>query len=233
MSALAVSHYPSTTSLPSSELGVTQEISRLASAARRYDEALHAIFSVVLAVPGVWKISIEAPPELAEWLTLDRASKRPKGQWGSAIARLEAGLHRWGQVRICFELPCEISGGPLRFARYLAQQIAALLDRTALRDQRALLQQQIVALTRRLETRKAVARAIGLIARRDHLSPEAALERIAAVARRHRRSVLLTAQSIIFLEGEGGNLRSPTFRRLLPNETTGSYSRNKSYGAQP
>jgi hypothetical protein len=183
----------------------------------------------VLAVPGLWRVSIEASPGLAEALALNRTGRTPNTQWASAIAPVKAGLHQWGQLRICFELSSEMSRSPLGFTRYLAQQIAGLLDRAALRYQRDNLRLQVSALARRLQTRKAVGRAIGLIARRDHVSPEAALARVAAVARRHRRSLLLTAQSVIFLEGEGGTLQSPAFRRLLPTETTGTRSFNGRY----
>jgi hypothetical protein len=153
MSALLTSNFPVTNSHPISELAATQEVSRITSGALRYREALGDIFSVVLAIPGVWRVSMEAQPELAEWLTLDRTGRPPTGQWGSAIAPLEAGLHQWGEFRICFELSSNVSRSPLRFAKYLAQQIAGLLDRTALRDQRDLLRLRISALRRWSRTR--------------------------------------------------------------------------------
>lgn len=222
MSALASSHPLSTRPSILGELEASLEISRLASAARRYHDALEAIFAVVVAVPGVWRITTEVPPDVGHWLTLDRIGKRPKLQWSSAIAPLDAGLHRWGQLRLCFELSSEISNSPVRFTKYVAQQIAALLDRTALRDQTEVLRQQISALSRRLEVRKAVARAVGLVARRDRVSHERALAQVTALARHHRRSLLLTAQSIVFLESEGGSLRRPTLRRHLQGGTTSS-----------
>jgi len=225
LSALATSDFPLASSPATSELAATQEISRRAAGAQGYEEAIDAIFSLALAIPGVWRLSIEAAPGLVESLTFDRTAKSPPAHWVSVVAPVEAGLHCWGQLRIYFELSSEISGSPLRFARYAAQQIAALLDRAALVYQRDILRLQVSALTRRLETRKAVARAVGLIARRDGVSLKAALAQISSGARRQRRSLLFTAQSVIFMEAEGGDLRSPIFRRLLPAETTGSHLR--------
>lgn len=221
MSALAASQFPLASQQPISELVATQEISRLTSSVQSYDEVLEAIFAVALAVPGVWRVVTEASPDGS--LTLDRVGRHPKGEWGSAIAPIEAGLNTWGQLRISFEVSAEITGSPVSFAKYVAQQIAAVLDRAALRAYGEQLRLQVSVLRRRLETRKAVARAVGLVCRRDHVSPATALARIVRIARRNRRSLCLVAQSVVFLEGEGGRIHTPAFRRLLPSETTGSH----------
>lgn len=205
MSALVSSRLPMNPAQRSA-LAATREISRVTSSATRYDRGIEAILSILLSVPGVCRVVIEAPPDLAEPLNFDRIGRAAVGASGSAVAQIEAAHRSWGQLRIFFELISEFGTNPVRLTQYAAQQIAGMLERLWLLHQRKVLHRQITTLKRRLDTRKAVARAIGLIGRSENnVSREASLAQLAALARRHHRTLLPIAQSIIFLEGEGGS----------------------------
>ena len=195
MSALPATYLPSFEPIYN-ELDATREISRLACRATDFEEGLEAISSVLLGVPGVWRVCIEAPQS---W-RFDRVGRTAGEASASAVAPVEAGRGTWGKLRIHFEVRSEVGASPVRFVKFVAQQIAGLLDRLTLQRERDSCVEQISILRRRIETRKMLARASGLIARRDRISEAQALSAIATLARRNRRSLLLIAQSVIFLE---------------------------------
>lgn len=180
------------------ELAATREISRLACWANDFESALESISAVLLSVPGIWRVSIEAPHS---WY-FDRIGYTPVDPSASAVAPIEAGRGTWGNLRIHFEVRLEIGASPVRFAKFVGQQIASLLDRLTLRREHDSFIRQISVLRRRIETRKTLARASGLLARRDRISQGQALALIVKIARRNRRALLLMAQSLIFLESD-------------------------------
>lgn len=168
MSALASSYVP--LNPKRSELAATRELSRAASNAVRYERGLEAVSSIALSIPGIWRISIETPPELADLLSFDRIGYPAEGNWSTARASIEAGRHKWGELSVYFELSSALGENAVQFTRFVAQQIGGMLDRIALRQQRETSLHQISILRGAPGNTESRVTGCGLIARRDNVS---------------------------------------------------------------
>ncbi len=125
----------------------------------------------------------------------------------------------WGKLRLLFEPRIKSVECPLRFARVLAQQTALMLNRLAAHAQIQVSQAAALRLETRLETRKAVSRAAGILAQAQNLRHEQALLLLLNQARESRRSPLVLARTLI-LSAELGHVQPIGLRRLQRDELT-------------
>lgn len=184
-------------------------ISRLSLTAGDAARGLEAMACTALRLAGLHgvEISLHGDTETFAWHT--KATGR-----GSAAGLIAANSREWGRLRILFEPRTKSVECPLRFARFLAQQTALMLNRldTMVRNEAA--KAAIKRLAERLDARKAVSRAAGVLAAAADLAHEEAVLLLLRRARMWRRPVLCAARAVI-LGVETGHLR-----RLSPDEKT-------------
>lgn len=202
--------YPSPLSHPAHELEVLWEIGRIASSAPAVDIALEEIAAAVLRLGGV--LRFEREPDV-----------RPE----SMMLPVRGNGVTWGSLRIHFGPALAQVETTEGFTRFVAQQVASVLHRLSLLDQMEAHQRRLAVLKRRLETRKAVHRARGIIAEARGISESEALRVMEQQARASRRSLLQLAQALI------GGFETPAFappalRRLHPGQVTTQPVRERS-----
>ncbi len=190
-------------------------IGRLAWSAADAADGLEALSSIALRLNGVHGVEIQLHSnELLEW----HASKAD-GPKGAATGLMTANGHEWGKLRLLFEPRIQSVECPLRFARVLAQQTALMLNRLAVHAQIQVAQAAALRLESRLETRKAVSRAAGILAQAKTLSHEQAILVLLKQARESKRSPLVLARTLI-LSAELGHVQPIALRRLRHDEYT-------------
>ena len=82
----------------------------------------------------------------------------------AATADIAAGGLHWGTLRIGFHLRVIHLESPLRFARFVGEQMAGVIDRLAREKERATLTETVEQLRNVLASRKAIDRAQGILA---------------------------------------------------------------------
>jgi hypothetical protein len=182
---------------PIDEAAALQAISYLAATVGDLESGLKGVAESALRIPGLHKVQLEPsvlfpPLETLEWY----ASRRPV-LCGSATAFLEAGGRSWGVLRLHFEPRIDTVESPLRFARFLAQQVALLLNRFALEDQCDAQLATIERLRRRLHTRIEVNRAAQIVAKLRGTNEKEALALLIRRARQSRSRLVNVADAII------------------------------------
>jgi hypothetical protein len=198
-------------------------ISRFALTAVDAASGLESLANVALRLKGLHGVAITLQsghgPEVFEWHDSQEPAPR-----GSATALIAANSHEWGRLRILFEPRIQSVECPLRFARVLAQHVALLLNRLELVILNRRINSAICRLQKRLETRKAVSRATGILAQARGLSQPRALLLLLHQARSSRRSLLQLARTVI-LSQEVGQLEPLSFRRRAPRQLTSPSAR--------
>jgi hypothetical protein len=184
------------------EAEALQEIGRIAHTAISAPKGLQAIAEAALWVPGVHSVKIE-----------DGAPLTARNKSHTTLVTIEANGRSWGRLRLT------TTGEAPRSASFLAQQVALLFDRLDLIRRHDVLRAQAKRLSERLETRKNLHRAAGLVARARGVSDRAALQILVAHARTSRRSLNRVAETVL-LGYEAPLTRRPALRRLQPNEFT-------------
>jgi hypothetical protein len=211
MSALLWSEVLLSPTRPYSELEATREISRCASIAVRIDSGLDALATTALRVPGVNRICIEQAPELTDVARLDwQVGQAVDHPLGRAVAGISAAGQTRGQLGLFFELQTQSVECPVCFARFVAQQIASMLERIALLRQRDSLSSQSDKLRTRLRTRKAVHRARGILAQTRGITEAEAMAFLVAYARESRRGLGLVAEGVILNHADTSPKRPTT-----------------------
>ena len=180
-------------------------IGRLALRAVDAASGLEALASVALRLSGLHGVEVslhstEGNVDVLEW----HDSKAPAPR-GSATGLMAANSREWGRLRILFEPRIKSVECPLRFARILAQQAAVMLNRMELTASKEAASAAVRRLQERLERRKAVSRAAGILARARNLSHEQALSHFLQQARESKRPLLPLARTLI-LSVETGHL---------------------------
>jgi hypothetical protein len=180
-------------------------IGRLALRAVDAASGLEALASVALRLSGLHGVEVslhssEGNVDVLEW----HDSKAPAPR-GSATGLIAANSREWGRLRILFEPRIKSVECPLRFARILAQQAAVMLNRMELTASKEAASAAVRRLQERLERRKAVSRAAGILARARNLSHEQALSHFLKQARESKRPLLPLARTLI-LSAETGHL---------------------------
>jgi ANTAR domain len=184
------------------ELEATRQIGREASAANDR-RALAGIVATALTIRGVQAVRIEIKREALAWgANLDG---RPHG---SAVAEIAASGQSWGDLRLSFELHDSSLDSPLRFAKFLAQQIAGILSRETLLHQRELLRVQIARLRDIVAKRKAIQRARAIVANSRKVTERDALILMCKLSRESKRTLHEVAEAFIFGEAKKWASRS-------------------------
>jgi hypothetical protein len=172
-------------------------ISRVALTAADATSGLEALSSVALRLSGLHGVEVslragQGTVEVLGW----HDSKAPEPR-GAATGLIAANSREWGRLRILFEPHMKSVECPLRFARVLAQHVALMLNRLELLIQNKASNAAVRRLEHRLDTRKAVSRASGILAEAKNLTRERALLLLLRQARETRRSPLALARTMI------------------------------------
>ena len=204
-----------------SEQEAIATMGRLALSAPDAAGGLESLASVALRLSGLHGVEMTIDtghhqPQVFEW----HDSKAPAPR-GAATGLIVAQARDWGRLRILFEPRIKSVECPLRLARVLAQQAALMLNRLELEARKQAAHAAVRRLQERIDTRKAVSRAAGILARLNQLSDEQALLLLMYQARRSKRALLAVARTIILGE-ETGHLQPIKLRRLAPQEFTAS-----------
>lgn len=202
-----------------SEQEAIATMGRLALTVQDAAGGLESLASVALRLSGLHGVEMTIDtghnkPQIFEW----HDSKAPAPR-GSATGLMVAQARDWGRLRILFEPRIKSVECPLRFARVLAQQAALMLNRIELQARMKAANAAVRRLQERIDTRKAVSRAAGILARLKEVSDEQALLLLMYQARQSRSALLPLARTIILGE-ETGHLQPIKLRRLTAQEFT-------------
>lgn len=183
-----------------SEVDATTAISRAASSGTGVAAVIESIASLALKVNGIKRFQIEygesirgASKEILVW-----GSENDDGSVASAVAGISAGDRNWGELRLYFELQPSALESPLRFARFLAQQIAQQLGSWSLKLRGGELRGQIEQLRIIVEKRKAIQRARAITANTRQISDAEALQLMRQYSRESGRTLHQVAEALIF-----------------------------------
>ncbi len=218
MSTLPKSKPFQTVPLPLTEAASLNAISGLVSTARDLNSGLSSITEAALRVPGLHKVQITPSIPLPALETLEWYAFTSPSLCGSAVAFIEANGRAWGRLRLYFSPQIETVESPLRFARFLGQQAALLLNRLELEGRYDAHLSNIEVLKKRLNTRIAVHRATGILAELRGGTNREALELLIQQARSSGRTLLSLANAIILGDT---SFRKPFFRPLQRSESSG------------
>lgn len=185
-----------------SEPEALQEIGRIAHTAGSAPKGLQAIAEAALWIPGIHRVKLD-----------DGAPLTASNKSRTTLVTIEANGRSWGQLRLT------TTGEAPRSASFLGQQVALLFNRLELIRRHDALRAQAKRLSERLETRKNLHRAAGLVARARGVSDRAALQILIGHARTSRRSLNRVAETVL-LGYEAPLTRRPALRRLQPHEFT-------------
>jgi ANTAR domain-containing protein len=180
-----------------SEPEAIRTVGRLAVTAVDAYSGLEAIAEAVLRVKGMRKLHITPELPLSAEESFEWSASEGLAPCGSAMASLTANGQTWGRLRIFFEPRVHSVESPLRFARLLAQQSALMLNRLDLLRLRATYLASIERVQERVEMRKTVHRAKGILARSRAISEEEALLSLFRYARETRRPLSQVAEAVI------------------------------------
>jgi ANTAR domain len=202
MNAAIQQPYPRNESRPLDELSTTHKISRNTAFATEIPRGLESLAGLVLSLRGIRAVELDPVPELQEYAGAPFIWTAPGKSVvnGNAVAEIAAARIRWGQLRIRFNVHAIELESPVRFARFVAQQIAGMLNRLALQSQSKMLRQRLARLTHRLQTRKVVQRASGILARMHGIPQSEAIRLLIRHSRERASSLYSIAEGIILLE---------------------------------
>lgn len=202
-----------------SEQEAITTIGRLALTAVDAAAGLESLASVALRLNSLHGVEVMVHAGFGKVETLEWHDSKAAAPKGSATGLIAANAREWGRLRILFEPHIQSVECPLRFARVLAQHVALMLNRLELVRRKNAGCAAVRRMQERLDTRKAVSRAAGILARAGKVSEEQALLLIMKQARDSKRPLLPLARTIILGE-ETGHLRPIHLRRLENNEYT-------------
>jgi hypothetical protein len=202
-----------------SEQEAIATIGRLSLTSADAAGGIESLASVALRLNGLHGVEIamhtgQSQPQVFEW----HDSKAPAPR-GAATGLIVAQAREWGRLRILFEPRIKSVECPLRFARVMGQQVALMLNRLELLARKQAASAAVRRLEERLDTRKAVSRAAGILARLKSVTDEQALLLLMYQARRSRRPLLPLARTVILGE-ETGHPQPVALRRLAPEDLT-------------
>ena len=200
---------------PNSESEALLAIRRSACSEQNLESAFEAIAAAILQMDGMHGIHLHmngVPP-------LHKGTFSVSGTIASALEPVRANGKTWGSIRIHFDSAQTQVQAPVRFARFVGQQIASLLDRLSITNEVATRRRRLTHLERRLATRKAVHRARGQLAQARGVSDLEALQLLKRHARRSGRTLLEVAEAFT-IGFETPKLEPHVLRRLDPGQLT-------------
>lgn len=196
-----------------SELQASREISRVAASGLDVSSAIDAIAHLALRVNGIRKIQITYAD------SVDGAPSKPivwggacEDGLGSAVANITSSGHTWGELRLYFDLQPSALESPLRFARYVAQQIGTQLTHWHLATRADEWKAQISRLQKIVDKRKTVQRARAILANEKQIGDGEALRVMREYCETSGRSLHDVAEAIIFSDAQ----KWTTGSRYLP-----------------
>jgi ANTAR domain len=182
------------------ELEATMKISRITSSERDVTAAIESVAAIALRVNGVKGMQIQytdpADGTSAEpfvWGTFPADAVV-----GSAVADICGGGQSWGELRLYFELQPSALENPLRFAKFLAQQVGLQLSQWSLAIRANALKAEIEQIRTIIERRKAIQRARALIANAKRIDDTEALRLMRQYSRESGRTLHQIAEAFIF-----------------------------------
>jgi hypothetical protein len=189
------------------ELDATRQISQAGSATTELREGVETLVGIALQTLGIVRIELipseplisQIPSPLSFGLA---ASTEPSGV---AFADVAADGKRWGELRVFFELrPLRIEN-PLRFAKYLGQQLGAFLVRMELVLQRDALKRKAARFRTLVAKRKAIHRAKALLRHAHNISENEALVLMRRYVEQTGRTMHQIAEAIVFRDRQKWN----------------------------
>ena len=206
MSAVASVRNPAAVSLRRlCELEASREISRIGSSALDVTTVIQSIGYIALRVNGVKRIQMayaescgNVPAEALTWSATTWNTASDDSPVASAVASVAAGGQVWGELRLYFDLQPSALESPLRFAKFVGEQIAVQLDRWSLMTQADNLKIQTERLRKIIEKRKTLQRARAIIANSKQINDTDALKLMRRYAGETGRSLHQVAEALIF-----------------------------------
>jgi hypothetical protein len=184
---------------------------------------LDTVANVALRLTGVHEVQVrlhasQDQTELLEWRR-STVSSPASSRHGTATGLMVANSREWGKLSLLFEPRIQSVECPLRFARIMAQKAGLMLNRLELLGRHQIARAAVRRLQERLDTRKAVSRAAGILAQTNQMTYQRAVLLLLKQSREKQRSPLQLARTIILGE-ETGHFAAVSLRRLRPEEPT-------------
>jgi hypothetical protein len=182
-----------------SELDATRQISRTAAVAPELVDGIESVIKVALQIPGINRVELSPGkpllpqiPELLAFGPTDRSSTS-----GVAFAEVKADGKLWGELRVFFELRPLTLENPLRFARYVGQQLGVMLVRAELLVQQDVLRQKADRYKTVVARRKAIHRARALLRHAHNISDDEAFLLMRRYVEQTGRTMHQIAEAIV------------------------------------
>jgi hypothetical protein len=189
------------------ETEATRAISRVVAAHRIAEQSdfellLEQIISNSLCVPGVAAVRVTLDGTLGAVLPTQRifGESHGRGARGSAFSDILVAGQKLGQVELYFELQPSALASPLRFARFIAQQIGMAAERASLAIRRAELRVELNELQASIASRKAINRAKALLMHAHMLNEDEAFVLLRRYSENTGRTLHQVADAIIVSE---------------------------------
>jgi len=169
------------------EIEVLGTIGRIANTATSATAGFREMVDAALCLPGVDNVKIEDGALLA----IVGQSAWPQRKGHATLANVNANGRSWGRLRLRGDDAIEGRG------RFLGQQLALLLNRLDLARERDVRRTQARRLSEKLEARKNLHRASGLVAKTRSIPNQQALQILVHHARRTRRTLNRVAETVL------------------------------------
>jgi len=184
-----------------SELDATLEISRIAASNLDTIGHLDAIAGLVIKIGGVRQLELTGEP-IALFISPLAWGQSKAGPHASALAEVTAHGLKWGELRLSFDPHSAAIESPLRLAKFVAQQTAAILNRAAFLEEQHSWHEQIDRLRRIIARRKAIHKAKAILSRAKRISERDALTLLCQYSRESGKTLHQVAEAFIFSDGE-------------------------------
>jgi hypothetical protein len=205
---------------PITEVQLLRIISNITWSGQGEEASFASISDALLRLSGFVGFRFEPAENGAGLSAFETDRPRLAVPGASARSPVSANGRVWGEIRLFFDpnasLPVE---SPIRLARFMGQQIALLLHRIALNNERKILLSKLEKTRQAILHRKLIHGAAKVLAQQRKISERDAISEIIRYARRNRRSLLNVSESLIL----GYDMRivtRPFFRRLARHEPT-------------
>jgi hypothetical protein len=202
MSALAVIHHTLfvRTGRPITELDATRRISRAGALATGLTDGIEAFANIALQTSGIVRVELAPGAPLLSQIPKVFVFDSSVAAITRAMAEAEiaAAGKKWGELRVFFELQPSTIENPLRFAKFLGQQIGVLLTRVELLVERESLKRKAALFKTLVTRRKAIHRARALLIHTHNISEDEALTLLRRYTLETGHTMHQVAEAIVF-----------------------------------
>lgn len=203
------------------ELDATRQISPACAATTELLEGIERLADIALQTVGILRIELIPGAPLLSQIPKPLqfgagASAAPA--LGVAFAEVAADGKRWGELRVFFELHPLTIENPLRFAKYLGQQLGTLLVRVGLLLERGALKRKAAQFKAPVAKRKAIHGARALWRHVHDISEDEAFALMRRYVEQTGRTMHQIAEAIVFSDQQKWNRPSgiPLLARNAP-----------------